>query len=172
MRTIRLHIHLAAAALGIVAPLGASQAGPVLVDTVVLTGQTAPGTAAGVSFSDLRRPTVNDNGDVVFRSTVQGSGVDTTNDTGIWLRRNGTLGIVARENGATPLGGGLSFGSMIIEPNLNDSGDVGRVPERAPWQRRHHWDRHRALATFIRWHHAAGARGQCGARRRRGRAVR
>ena len=48
------------------------------------TGSPAPGTSSSVNFSDLWRPTLNDPGQLAFRATLVGTGVNSSNNLGIW----------------------------------------------------------------------------------------
>jgi hypothetical protein len=64
---------------------------------VARTGSQAPGTAGGVSFADLNTPALNGAGQTAFRAILTGSGVDVTNDKGIWATDlTGTLQLIAR----------------------------------------------------------------------------
>jgi len=52
--------------------------------TVTLTGEPAPGTGAGVVYSDFSfRITLNGAGQTAFEGSLTGPGVDATNDEGI-----------------------------------------------------------------------------------------
>lgn len=65
---------------------------------VTRTGEHAPGTPAGVQFSDLGAPTLNAAGQVAFTASVAGIGINSTNDFGIWVQqRDGTLRSLIRE---------------------------------------------------------------------------
>jgi hypothetical protein len=73
--------------------------------TVAREGNVAPGTG-GALFNTVGNssplgfgalPSLGPNGEVAFFATLTGTGVTTTNDTGIWLRDAGGLKLVARE---------------------------------------------------------------------------
>lgn len=69
---------------------------------VARTSQHAPGTAAGVTWASFNNPRVGENGSVVIRAMLQGPGVATTNDAGIWSNRSGPLSLVVREGQLYP----------------------------------------------------------------------
>jgi hypothetical protein len=65
---------------------------------VVRLGDQAPGTSAGVHFSNLGQPTINGIGQVAFPGYLSGVGVTDENDFGFWaLDRNGILQLLIRE---------------------------------------------------------------------------
>ncbi|HEY3391443.1 MAG TPA: choice-of-anchor tandem repeat NxxGxxAF-containing protein, partial [Lacipirellulaceae bacterium] len=68
---------------------------------VARAGDRAPGTPDGVQFgrmTGITVPTLNAAGQVAFVGTLAGSGVDTSNDLGIWATDvNGSLWLIARE---------------------------------------------------------------------------
>ena len=68
---------------------------------VARSGDHAPGTPSGVNFSQLRYhlmfAVLNDAGQIAFFASLTGSGVDSTNDLGIWATdRTGALQLIAR----------------------------------------------------------------------------
>ena len=90
-----------------------------------------PNLGAGVTFSNLAFPSVglSSAGQAVFNGTVSGTGIDTTNDTGIWTSAGGALTVVAREGSAGPgpnVGAGVFFSdiSSAAAPVVNSSGKV------------------------------------------------
>jgi hypothetical protein len=94
--------------------------------TVALSGQPAPGTAAGVTFSSFQfPPSLNDSGHTAFQSFLAGTSVETTNDTGVWTEGgSGQLRLMAREGSPAP---GISqnfinFGDNNNSPVINDNG--------------------------------------------------
>lgn len=97
----------------------------VTYETYVLSGEAAPGLGPGVSFRGFDLPVLNNAGDIAFVSSLVGTGIDGTNDRGIWARSNGgVLGLVARAGdhavGTTGDVNFISFGT----PLLNGNGDV------------------------------------------------
>jgi len=74
----------------------------------------APGTAAGVTFQTVEGPNsggygqlaINDNGQVAFAGDLQGPGVTSSNDTGIWATTpDGSVDLVARTGQVVSIGG-------------------------------------------------------------------
>jgi len=64
---------------------------------VARTGAAAAGMDAGVVFSGLNAPALNDSGDVAFVAYVTGSGVEDENDSAIWAGAPGALQLALRE---------------------------------------------------------------------------
>ncbi|MEM6392184.1 MAG: choice-of-anchor tandem repeat NxxGxxAF-containing protein [Planctomycetota bacterium] len=96
-----------------------------MYETVVLTGDLAPVTTQGVNYSDLGFPVLNESGQVAFRADLTGTGVDGTNDSGIFTAR-GPLGnalfVRAGDDApGTPVGVGYSGFST---PVLNEAGQI------------------------------------------------
>lgn len=54
-------------------------------------GHHAPGTGFGVDFAQIAPPLLDERGHVAFLATLQGPGVDSSNQVGIWTTRAGTL---------------------------------------------------------------------------------
>jgi hypothetical protein len=60
-------------------------------------GDPAPGTSNGVRFGDLDYPTLNSAGQIAFRAALNGSGIGSSNDRGIWATDlTGILQLIAR----------------------------------------------------------------------------
>jgi len=93
---------------------------------VARTGDQAPGTPSGVNFSDLRtRLVMNDAGQTAFSARLTGSGVDTSNASGIWSEGSGSLALVARTGDQAPgLPSGVNFNALPDPPALNNSGQT------------------------------------------------
>jgi hypothetical protein len=72
------------------------------VALVASPGDQAPGTSAGVTFTGFDRAYVNDAGQTAFRARLAGSGVDSTNDDGIWSEGSGSLALIARTGAQAP----------------------------------------------------------------------
>lgn len=64
------------------------------------SGWDAPGTE--VQFSGLNTPVMSRDGKIAFDSYLKGTGVNDSNDRGIWSNTSGTLQLVAREGDAAP----------------------------------------------------------------------
>src|SRR5262245_39015460 len=107
--------------------------------TVALTGQPAPGTAGGATFEtfgalvhtqelwDYGGAVLNDAGQIAFRANVTGSGVDSTNNQGVWSEGSGSLSLVARTGSQAPgAASGVNFKTdpvlELFSPVLNDAG--------------------------------------------------
>ena len=95
------------------------------LDLIARSGNEAPGTSGGVSFSSspFSAPVLNNAGQTAFGGRLTGTaGVNDTNDRGIWSEGGGNgLVLVARSGNVAPgTSGGnfLSFGN----PVLNDAG--------------------------------------------------
>jgi hypothetical protein len=96
--------------------------------TVALTGQSAPGTAGGITFETFGSfihpqdqyiyggPVLNDAGQIAFRADLTGSGVDSTNYQGVWSEGSGTLSLVARTGSQAP--GAVSGVNFSTDPAL------------------------------------------------------
>ncbi len=93
---------------------------------VARTGSAAPGTAAGVVYIFMSTPVLNGAGQTAFHSSLTGTGVDSTNDRGIWSERSGALALVAREGDAVPgTAAGVVYTSFITgSPVFNDAGQT------------------------------------------------
>ena len=105
------------------------------LELVARMGSQAPGTPTGVTFHNFgfnsltfsfaEPPLLNSTGEVAFTNTVSGSGVDNTNNGGIWSGRAGDLDLVAREGDPAPgTSSGILFGNYLTRPALNDARQV------------------------------------------------
>ena len=99
--------------------------GPGTLFLVARSGDQAPGLPAGVSFGGFLDPRINDAGQTVFRSSVTGPGVNTSNDGGIWSEGPGTLSLVAREGDqAAGMAAGVSYLVLTTSYVLNGAGQT------------------------------------------------
>jgi hypothetical protein len=99
---------------------------------VARDGAQAPGTPDGVNHSfELFRdyypdlPKLNDAGKTAFWANLAGSGINNTNDWGVWSEASGNLGLVARSGSpapGTPVG--VNFDSFFFQTGFNDSGQT------------------------------------------------
>jgi hypothetical protein len=95
------------------------------LDLVARGGSHAPGTPPGVNFNWFSRLSFNSAGQTAFSGRLVGSGVDATNDFGIWSQGPGSLTLVAREGGQAPgLPAGVNFMEFGIVLRLNDAGQT------------------------------------------------
>ena len=74
---------------GITRVFRASASGGVIA--IASAGQQAPGLALGVSFRDFGDPVINSVGQITFNASLQGPGIDSTNQGSIWLYSAGVL---------------------------------------------------------------------------------
>jgi hypothetical protein len=88
-----------------------------------------PGLGPGVNFSsfgNIIAPVINSAGNVAFFGSLTGTGVNSTNNRGVWSNAGGTLAAVARSGSEGPgpgLGTGINF-SFFGDPLLNSAGRV------------------------------------------------
>jgi hypothetical protein len=96
---------------------------------VAREGNQAPGTHDGVNFGDFFdgayiTPALNNAAQITFRAKLAGSGVDSTNDSGIWSGGSGSLALVARTSSQAPgTPSGVNYQSFSY-PALNDAGQT------------------------------------------------
>ena len=95
------------------------------ITAAVLPNSQAPGTASGVVFDAALSPVLNNNGQVAFLGVVSGTGVNLSNNAGIWTEGGGNgLALVAREGSAAAgTGAGVVFDGLS-SPIINDAGDT------------------------------------------------
>lgn len=98
---------------------------------IVGTGDTAPGTGAGVTFNRLHSPILNDVGKVAFKGNLTGTGVTISNNLGVWSGEAGSLTLRFRTGQQAPgLPAGVMFSEMPLSPWFNNQGHLafnGRV---------------------------------------------
>lgn len=86
-----------------------------------LTGDPAPGTASA-PFLEFNHINFNAQGLMAFDASLNVA--DPDRDHGIWLGLPDAPGLVVREGDPAPGAAGETFGSLIMGPNLNDSGEI------------------------------------------------
>lgn len=93
---------------------------------VARNGSPAPGVPSGVTFRDFVYPVAfNDAGKTAFVGFVTGTGVDQSNELGIWSEGSGSLELVARQGSAAPgTPSGVNFGGFDAWTVLNDQGQM------------------------------------------------
>jgi len=96
---------------------------------VALRGSQAPGTAAGVNFSQLSFLTLNGLGQIAFYGHLDGLGVRSTNNTGIWSEGGGSgLALVARKGDPAPgTPAGVNFKGFNVGVMLNSAGKTAFI---------------------------------------------
>ena len=85
---------------------------------VAREGDAAPGTG-GATYTSLGSPAHNDAGETAFRASLGGTGVDSTNNAGIFTGS----GLVTRKGDEAPGTGGATY-TDFGTPALNDAGDT------------------------------------------------
>jgi hypothetical protein len=99
------------------------------LELVARSGSPAPDTPSGVnfgafSFNVSSWPSLNDAGQITFRGNLTGSGINSTNNLGIWAGENDSLKLVARTGNLAPgTGAGVRF-SDLSRPTLNSAGQT------------------------------------------------
>jgi hypothetical protein len=89
-------------------------------------GTQAPGATPGVRFSSIRGLSLVGHDYVQIAATVTGSGVDATNDEGLWIDRGDGLQLLLREGMPAPgvdEGLKIAFGAFTSR-SFNDSGQM------------------------------------------------
>lgn len=104
-------------------------AGPLASPQVaVREGDPALGMPPGVSYGDLiTPPRINDSSQMAYRASLVGSGVTSSNDTGLFLGTIGAAQLIAREGDPAPsLPAGVNFSEFapFTTLSLNDTGQV------------------------------------------------
>jgi len=94
-------------------------------ELIVRTGQQVPGESAGVTFSSVGSPLVNDHGAVLFAGSLDGPGFNSFNNSGIWAHRpdTGTALVVRAGDSAPGTASGVTF-SAINNPRINNAGNI------------------------------------------------
>jgi hypothetical protein len=94
---------------------------------VAREGYQAPDMADGVVFSSIdygSSRNVNDNGEVVFRARISGTGVTFENDTGFWIGGPHNLSLALRAGDHIPsLPVGSNYERLSI-PSINNTGEI------------------------------------------------
>ena len=105
-----------------------SEGGGLGLALVAREGSQAPGTDDGVNFTLISTPVLNGAGQVAFRASLDGAGVDNTNIEGIWSEGGGSgLALVARKGDPAPgTAVGVNF-SNFLSPVINGAGQIAFV---------------------------------------------
>ncbi|XAL99601.1 hypothetical protein OT109_18730 [Phycisphaeraceae bacterium D3-23] len=93
-------------------------------ELVARAGDAAPGTGPGVVFDGFNNPFLNAAGQVAFEATLDGTGVDDTNDRGMWSQGSGSLELIARSGSNAP---GTDTGVLFrafSSPVFNNAGQT------------------------------------------------
>ncbi len=99
-------------------------ASPIELRTVALSGDQAPGTPPGVTFSFFGNSDLSEVGGATFRAGIEGPDVDDSNDVGFWSEWEGSIELVVRNGDLAPgTPQGVVF-SELIGPIANDAGAI------------------------------------------------
>jgi hypothetical protein len=99
-------------------------ASSIAVTVLATSGQPAPGTSVGVSYSEFSRPVINGSGQVAFRATLSGSGVTSSNNTGLWVSGGGVTSLLTRTGESVSSASGPIAVIGLQEPWLHDDGRI------------------------------------------------
>ncbi len=102
-----------------------SQGGGAGLALIAKDGDHAPGTSTGVNFSGFGDPVLNNAGQVAFWGGLTGTGVTSSNNSGVWSG-GGVSGVtlIARSGDPAPgTGSGVRF-STFDDPVLNGAGQT------------------------------------------------
>ncbi len=115
-----------ALAFGLVLLLAAPVAAQDAPITTRLLSDADPGTGDGAAFERFFDATLNEAGDLVFAAALDGPGVTSSNDRGLWLlTRTGTLTLLGREGDPAPGGPpGAVFRDFSTPVPINAAGTV------------------------------------------------
>jgi hypothetical protein len=94
---------------------------PTSLALIAREGAAVPGAGAGVGFDffQIFPQAHGHGGGVAFKAALEGTGVDATNDRGVWVSSGGTLGMLARTGSAAPgMGAGVTFATVDL-PAVN-----------------------------------------------------
>ncbi|MBE3100271.1 MAG: PEP-CTERM sorting domain-containing protein [Planctomycetes bacterium] len=118
---IRVKNMARAAAVAAALLLGAAAAAQAETKTIVLTGQSAPGTGGG-TFGYVSDPALNASGQAAFQAYLTGTSDGST--YGIFSADGSTTTAIARQLGSAPGTGGGTFTQIGNYPALNASGQA------------------------------------------------
>ncbi len=98
----------------------------------IRTGSQAAGMPAGVSYGYhsganpiFFEPSLASNGTLAFNASVDGPGITSSNDRGIWVGQPGSPSLAAREGNAAPgTAAGVTFATL---PNIVTTNSAGQV---------------------------------------------
>lgn len=92
---------------------------------VVRNGDAAPD-VAGATFKNLGSPMLNGLGRIAFVGKIDGPGITTQNDEGLWFEGPGAMSLIAREGDAAPGTTGV-FNSLNLFADNFLLSDVGQI---------------------------------------------
>lgn len=95
---------------------------------IARAGDPAPGAGSGITFADLGSgyytASSKNSGDVAFAATLQGDGIDISNNSSIWKVHDDNLQLVAKAGSPAP---GFPAGSQFTSfswPSMNNLGQI------------------------------------------------
>jgi hypothetical protein len=93
---------------------------------VARAGDPSPGTGPGVVFNtNFNNPVLNSAGQTAYFADLTGTGVDSTNNAGIWSNAGGSLALVVRAGDSAPgTDPGVVFNNNINDPVINGAGNI------------------------------------------------
>ena len=101
-----------------------SEAGGAGLQLVAGKGEHAAGTPSGVAFNQFEAPVLNSLGETAFFATLTGSGVNSTNNQGLWVdQASQGLSLIARAGDIAPGTSGAVF-SLFAAPAINSLGQI------------------------------------------------
>lgn len=102
------------------------ESSPGQLEVVAQVGERVSGAGPDAAFTSLRIPKVNGNGRVVFGGVIEGTGVDTITNQGIWREGSGGLELVVRDGNSPPTTPpGVVFDApLFFDHRIDDSGRV------------------------------------------------
>jgi hypothetical protein len=81
------------------------------LNLVVRAGNAAPGLPPGVGFESIAAPELNRQGQILFKASLMGAGIDSTNNQSLWIRdQHEQFQLLAREGEQAP---GLPTGTLF-----------------------------------------------------------
>jgi hypothetical protein len=98
---------------------------PGSVETIVLIGNAAPGGGSFLNFNFA--PQLNGAGQIAFRATLTGAGVNTTNDVGLYVGVPGQLRKVVREGDQVDVDPGAGVDLRIVN-GIGFRGQLNDIP--------------------------------------------
>jgi hypothetical protein len=104
----------------------------VTIQPVALAGQAAPGLTNNAKFSAFGYLSLADDGRVAFTANISGSGVVSTNNSGLWAGLPSDLRLLARTGDMLPGAAGDERLQFIAAPNIDNSQAVGFLSTHSP----------------------------------------
>lgn len=98
---------------------------PGALSEVAREGEQAPGAAPGAVFEAFSNTTIDASGGITFRVQLTGTGIDGSNNSGLYTNRSGVLTKIVQEGDDAPgTGNGIQFGSIGSQLMGNASGQI------------------------------------------------